>query len=205
MHKKPYFLIALVFIYLGMGCQNNTSTESGTSLEEDTAVASINGLVSSETDFVITPTKRPDMYVVCERFDNVKPETLKTLFIGAAASLNQVIVDSGRIVTGPIMAIYEKLPEAGIEQTIWVGIPINKPLKGNQYVHKNIKAGRFHKAKTMAGLGESAAYWESVAANVKNNGFKIAPPFIEYPSDTRTGEMTTVVTNSNLLIPEIKP
>jgi len=205
MHKKPYFLIALVFIYLGIGCQNNVSTESGTSSKEDTAVGSIDGFISTETDFVITPTKRPDMHVICERYDNVKPETLKTLFIGAAASLNQIIADSGRIVTGPIMAIYEKLPQEGVEQTIWVGIPINNPLKGNKHVHKNIKAGRFHKAKTMAGLGESAAYWARVAANVKNNGFKIAPPFIEYPSDTRTGEMTTVVTNSNLLIPEVKP
>jgi hypothetical protein len=57
----------------------------------------------------------------------------------------------------------------------------------------------------MAGLGESAPFWTRVAERLKSSGYKIEPPFIEYPSDTRTGEMTSVVTNSNLLLPERKP
>ena len=205
MRKNRFFLSSLVLIVFSLGCQNNPSTPSDEAVKSDTTVKSMDGFVSSETDFVITPTKRPDMHVVAKVFNNVKPESLKTLFIGAAAELNQVIADSNRIITGPIMAIYDELPMPGVAQTIVVGIPINKPIKSNKFGFIDLKAGRFHKAKTMAGLGESAPFWTRVAERLKSSGYNIEPPFIEYPSDTRTGEMTSVVTNSNLLLPERKP
>jgi len=189
----------------GWGCQNNTTPQNTEKSEIDTSVKSIDGFVSSETDFVITPTKRPEMNILVKVYNNVKPESLKTLFIGTAAELNQIIVDSKRIITGPIMAIYNEVPKPGVAQTIAVGIPIDKPIESDKFEIMNIKAGRYHKAKTMAGLGESAPFWSRVSERLKFNGYEMEPPYIEYPSDTRTGEMTTVVTYSNLLIPEKTP
>ncbi len=199
----PILITALGSLWFS-ACQNNSSQTDIT----DTAnskVQSMDGFVASGSDFVITPTKRPDMHVICKVYMSVKPETLKTLIIGTASELNTIIADSARIMTGPIMAIYEQIPEPGKEQNIIIGIPINKPIKNNQFGFINLKAGPFHKAKTMAALGQSAPFWIKVSENLKSQGYKLEPPFIEYPSDTRTGEMTTVVTNSNLLIPVVKP
>ncbi len=204
MRKSFLYLTTVIGSLWFSACQNNGS-QAETSDTANTKVQSIEGFVSSESDFVITPTKRPDMHVICKLYNSVKPETLKTLIIGTAAELNTLIADSARIMTGPIMAIYEQIPESGKEQNIIVGIPINKPIKNNQFGFINLKSGRFHKAKTMAALGESAPLWTKVSENLKSQGYKLEPPFIEYPSDTRTGEMTSVVTNSTLLIPVSKP
>lgn len=205
MRKNRFFLSSLVLIVLTFGCQNNPSTPSDEAIKSDTTVKSMDGFVSSESDFVITPTKRPEMRVLARVYNNVKPESLKTLFIGAVAELNQTIVDSKRIITGPIMAIYNEVPKPGVAQTIAVGIPIDKPIESDKFEIIIIKEGRFHKAKTMAGLGESAPFWTRVSERLQSNGYRLEPPYIEYPSDTRTGEMTTVVTYSNLLIPEKTP
>lgn len=188
-------------------CQNN-QTEKKSEIKSETnedSTARIEGFVAAATDFVITPTKRPDMHVICKIYPSVTPESLKTLIIGTAAEMNQIIADSNRIITGPIMAIYDKVPVANQKQNIIIGIPINKPIKTNRFGFVDLKAGSFHKAKTKASLGESVAYWPQVIARLKADGYSIEPPFIEYPSDTRTSEMTTVVTYSNLLIPNKKP
>jgi effector-binding domain-containing protein len=186
-------------------CQNNQSKTQETTSEKKDTVASIEGFVAADNDFVITPTKRPDMHVICKIYPWVTPESLKTLIIGTAAEMNQIIADSGRIITGPIMAIYDKVPMPNQKQNIVIGIPINKPIKTNDFGFVNIKGGTYHKAKTKASLGESVAFWPKVIERLKADGYAIQPPFIEYPSDTRTSEMTTVVTYSNLLIAERKP
>ena len=202
MQNIRFFAVGISFLLGAYSCQNKTSKT--TNVETDTSVRTMDGYVASESDFVITPTTRPNMHVIGKSFPNVKPESLKTLIIGTVAGLNQIIADSNRIIMGPIMAIYGELPVPNAPQTIFVGIPINKPIKNREFGFIELKEGRFHKAKTMAGLGESAPYWSRVANRVKSDGYRVEPPFIEYPSDTRTGEMTSVITYSNLLLPEIK-
>ena len=203
MQNIRFFAVGICLLLGAYSCQNQTSKT--TNVETDTTVRTMDGYVASESDFVITPTTRPNMHVIGKSFPNVKPESLKTLIIGMVAGLNQIIADSNRIIIGPIMAIYGELPVPNAAQTIFVGIPINKPIKTREFGFIELKEGRFHKAKTMAGLGESAPYWSRVANRVKSDGYRVEPPFIEYPSDTRTGEMTSVINYSNLLLPEIKP
>jgi hypothetical protein len=203
MQNIRFFAVGICLLLGAYSCQNQTSKT--TNVETDTSVQTMDGYVASESDFVITPTTRPNMHVIGKIFPNVKPESLKTLIIGTVAGLNQIIADSNRIIMGPIMAIYGELPVPNAPQTIFVGIPINKPIKNREFGFIELKEGRFHKAKTMAGLGESAPFWSRVADRVKSDGYRVEPPFIEYPSDTRTGEMTSVITYSNLLLPEIKP
>ena len=203
MQNIRFFAVGICLLLGAYSCQNQTSKT--TNVETDTTVRTMDGYVASESDFVITPTTRPNMHVIGKSFPKVKPESLKTLIIGMVAGLNQIIADSNRIIIGPIMAIYGELPVPNAAQTIFVGIPINKPIKTREFGFIELKEGRFHKAKTMAGLGESAPYWSRVANRVKSDGYRVEPPFIEYPSVTRTGEMTSVITYSNLLLPEIKP
>ena len=74
MRKNQFFLSSLVLVLFSLGCQNNPSTPSDEAVKSDTTVKSMDGFVSSETDFVITPTKRSDMHVVAKVFNNVKPE-----------------------------------------------------------------------------------------------------------------------------------
>ena len=203
MQNIRFFALGICLLLGAYSCQNQTSKT--TNVETDTSVRTMDGYVASESDFVITPTTRPNMHVIGKSFPNVKPESLNTLIIGTVAGLNQLIADSNRIIMGPIMAIYGELPVPNAPQTIFVGIPINKPIKNREFGFIELKEGRFHKAKTMAGLGESAPFWSRVADRLKSDGYRLEPPFIEYPSDTRTGEMTSVITYSNLLLPEIKP
>jgi hypothetical protein len=204
MLKRILYFLNLLLLWSLTSCQNNTSEKSQTTPSKKDAMQSVEGFVSSEQDFVITPTERPNIHVIGTVYQKVNPETVKTLFIGTAPALTKLIADSGRIITGPIMAIYDKLPQKEVPNTIFVGIPIDKPLKSNTYGFINLPEGRYHKAKTMSELGASANYWSRVADKLSESGFDIQPPFIEYPSDTRTGEMTTVLTYSNLLILEKK-
>lgn len=171
--------------------------------KEEEQPQTIEGFVAADENFVLMPKKRQEMKVL-GRYYKAKPEELKTLIIGTAREVNDIILDKKCIINGPIMAVYQQLPKEGVIQDIFVGIPINKTISQSNYETMRIPKGKFHKAKTNASIGESSNLWKQVSKRVKADGFKLEPPYIEYPSDTRNAEMTTVVTQANLLLPYIK-
>ena len=188
-----------VLVFAIHSCTNSKESE----VKEKETPQKIDGFVASDKDFVLTPKKRPEMWVLGREYTS-KPETLNTLIIGTARDVNQIIVDNKCIIKGPIMAIYDRLPVKGKEQKIFVGIPTNKKLSSGKYQTRVVAKGKFHKAQTNASIGESAGLWLKVSERLIKDGFKVQPPFVEYPSDTRNAEMTTVVTQANLLIPYLK-
>jgi effector-binding domain-containing protein len=204
MCKRNVTVFFIAAVLLSSGCQNNSKEKNLEPQTSNDSLAHGDGFISSNEDFVITPTTRPEMYVIGKLYPESKPENIKTLLIGTAAELNQIIADSMRIMTGPIMVVYDNLPQEGVNNQIFIGIPINKPIKNRYFGSLTLKQGRYHKAKTMAEIGKSSPYWTKVTDKIRANGYEIGPPFIEYPSDTRTGEMTSVITYCNLLLPDLK-
>lgn len=199
MQNNRLFLCLSALVIVFSSCSN--SSEKTPQSEEKPQT--IEGFVAADENFVLTPKKRPEMNVLGRHYQ-AKPEELKTLIIGTAREVNEVIVENKCIIKGPIMAVYQQLPKEGVVQDIFVGIPINKTISQSKFETMLIPKGKFHKAQTNASIGESSNLWKQVSKRVEADGFKLQPPYIEYPSDTRNAEMTTVVTQANLLLPYIK-
>ena len=84
---------------------------------------------------------------------------------------------------------------------IFIGIPVNKEVKSSEFLYRNITGGKFHKVTANVELGKGAQIWNAVSSKLVLNGNKITFPIFEYPSDARNSEMTTAITQVNLLIP----
>ncbi len=199
MQNNRVFLSLSALVVVFSACSN--PSEQPPKVEEKPQT--IEGFVAADENFVLTPKKRPEMNVLGRHY-KAKPEELKTLIIGTAREVNDIILENNCIINGPIMAVYQQLPKEGVVQDIFVGIPINKTIVQSKFETMRIPKGKFHKAQTNASIGESSNLWEQVSKRIKADGFKLEPPYIEYPSDTRNAEMTTVVTQANLLLPYLK-
>jgi hypothetical protein len=103
------------------------------------------------------------------------------------------------IIQGAITVIYEKAPSENEKQNIWVGIPLDKPLKGWNTV--KIPAQDYYKVQTNSALGETMPFWKSVMSDLAEKGLGNKKTwFLEMPSSSVNAEMTSEITNCNLFI-----
>jgi effector-binding domain-containing protein len=124
--------------------------------------------------------------------------------LGTANALNEFIENNQLIIEGSILTIYSEIPSPEKKQRIFVGIPVNKKVKSTNWEYLTLPAGRFHKATTNAEIGATIPLWNTVSENLTKAGYTIKMPIYEYPSDGRNFEMTTTVSQVNLLIPVSK-
>lgn len=199
MQNNRVFLCMSALVVVFSACSNSSEQTP----KDEEKPQTIEGFVAADENFVLTPKKRQEMKILGRHY-KAKPEELKMLIIGTAREVNDIILENKCIIKGPIMAVYQQLPQEGVIQDVFVGIPINKTISQSNFETMRIPNGKFHKAQTNASIGKSYNLWEQVSKRVKADGFKLEPPYIEYPSDTRNKEMTTVVTQANLLLPYLK-
>lgn len=203
MRKAGFYFLGTI-IAISIACKNNTTTtvESEQTLL-DTAPAEVKGHVEASTDFVMKEVDKKELSVVGKYYE-ATPESVRTLFIGTANALNEFIESNQLIIEGSILTIYSEIPSPEKKQRIFVGIPVNKKVKSTNWEYLTLPAGRFHKATTNAEIGATIPLWNTVTENLNKAGYTIKMPIYEYPSDGRNFEMTTTVSQVNLLIPVSK-
>jgi predicted transcriptional regulator YdeE len=103
------------------------------------------------------------------------------------------------IIQGAITVVYGKAPVANEKQNIWVGIPLDKTLKG--WNSLKIPAQDYYKVQTNSALGETMSFWKSVMSDLAEKGLEDKKTwYLEMPSSSVNAEMTSEITNCNLFI-----
>jgi len=193
-------LLALLIFFGWFFYQKTASFETKLNAIDTTKVLKTEGLVLSDSNFVLKQTEKPNMHVIGKTY-KAKYEDLAKLISQTAAPLMNYIAQNKLIITGSILSIYEEIPTNDHEMDIFIGIPINKEVKSSEFLYRNIAGGKFHKVTANVELGKGAQIWNAVTSKLLSNGSKITFPIFEYPSDARNSEMTTSITQVNLLIP----
>ena len=192
-------LIALL-IFFGWFFYQKTANSETKNATDTTKVLKTEGLVLSDSNFVLKQTEKPNMQVLGKSY-KAKYEDLAKLISQTAAPLMNYIAQNKLIITGSILSIYDEIPTNDHEMDIFIGIPVNKEVNSSEFLYRNITGGKFHKVTANVELGKGAQIWNAVSSKLVLNGNKITFPIFEYPSDARNSEMTTAITQVNLLIP----
>ena len=193
-------LIALLIFFGWFFYQKTANSETKLNATDTTKVLKTEGLVLSDSNFVLKQTEKPNMQVLGKSY-KAKYEDLAKLISQTAAPLMNYIAQNKLIITGSILSIYYEIPTNDHEMDIFIGIPVNKEVNSSEFLYRNITGGKFHKVTANVELGKGAQIWNAVSSKLVLNGNKITFPIFEYPSDARNSEMTTAITQVNLLIP----
>lgn len=193
-------LIALLVFFGWFFYQKTANSETKLDLTDTTKVLKNEGLVLTDSNYVLKQTEKPNMQVLGKSY-KAKYADLAKLISQTAAPLMNYITQNKLIITGSIMSVYNEIPTNDHEMDIFIGIPVDKEIKSTEFLYRNIVGGKFHKVTANVELGKGAQIWYGVSTKLEMNGNKINFPIIEYPSDARNSEMTTAITQVNLLIP----
>jgi len=161
------------------------------------------GLVLASSDYVLQQTEKPDLLIVGKAY-KTKYTSLSTLIAGTSRPVMDFISSNKLIMKGSIISVYNQVPNENQDMEIFVGIPVNKKIITSEFEFREIKGGKFHKSTINSEIGKAASIWTKVCDDLVKSGQKITFPIFEYPSDSRNSEMTTVISQSNLLIPVTK-
>jgi len=193
-------LIALLIFFGWFFYQKTTNAEVKLNAIDTGKFLKNEGLVLTDSNFVLKQTEKPNMQIIGKSYI-AKYEDLAKLISQTASPLMNYIAQNKLIITGSIMSVYNEIPTNNKEIEIFIGIPVNKEIKSSEFLYRNIEGGKFHKVTANVELGKGAQIWNVVSSKLEMNGNKITFPIIEYPSDSRNSEMTTAITQVNLLIP----
>lgn len=201
-------LIALLLIFAavyyfkndGSHSKNQSDQQSVENQIDTTGMMHKEGLVLSDADYVIQQTEKPDLLLIGKSY-KTKYTSLSTLVAGTSRPVLEFINANQLILKGSIMSVYNEIPNEQNDMEIFVGIPVNKKVNTTEFEYRTIKSGKFHKATINSEMGKAAKIWKVVTDQLVKNGQQITYPIFEYPSDSRNSEMTTVISQSNLLIP----
>ncbi len=193
-------LLALLIFFGWFFYQKTTNSEVKLNAIDTGKVLKNEGLVLSDSNFVLKQTEKPNMQIIGKTYI-AKYEDLAKLISQTASPLMNYIAQNKLIITGSIMSVYNEIPTNNKEMEIFIGIPVNKEIKSTEFLYRNIVGGKFHKVTANVELGKGAQIWNVVSSKLEMNGNKITFPIIEYPSDSRNSEMTTAITQVNLLVP----
>lgn len=197
-----YLLLSFALVSVFWGCSSDSKTQSGelSSPEKQPISDTLKdeGFVKTDKNYFIRESHRPQMLVVGKSFETT-PESVRTLITGMNRALLDDITAQKAIIQGAITVIYEKAPSENEKQNIWVGIPLDKPLKGWNTV--KIPAQDYYKVQTNSALGETMPFWKSVMSDLAEKGLGNKKTwFLEMPSSSVNAEMTSEITNCNLFI-----
>jgi len=197
-----YLLLSFALVSVFWGCSSDSKTQSGESSSPEKQPISDTlrdeGFVKTDKNYFIRESHRPQMLVVGKSFETT-PESVRTLITGMNRALLDDITAQKAIIQGAITVVYGKAPVANEKQNIWVGIPLDKPLKGWNTV--KIPAQDYYKVQTNSALGETMPFWKSVMSDLAEKGLGNKKTwFLEMPSSSVNAEMTSEVTNCNLFI-----
>ena len=193
-------LIALLIFFGWFFYQKTTNSEVKLNDADTSKILQNEGLVLSDSNYVLKQTEKPKMRIIGKTY-KAKYEDLAKLISQTASPLMNYIAQNKLIITGSIMSVYNEIPANNKEMEIFIGIPVDKEIKSSEFLYRNIDGGKFHKITANVELGKGAQIWNVVSLKLEMNGNKITFPIIEYPSDSRNSEMTTAITQVNLLIP----
>jgi effector-binding domain-containing protein len=193
-------LIALLIFFGWFFYQKTTNSEVKLNDADTSKILQNEGLVLSDSNYVLKQTEKPKMRIIGKTY-KAKYEDLAKLISQTASPLMNYIAQNKLIITGSIMSVYNEIPANNKEMEIFIGIPVDKEIKSSEFLYRNIDGGKFHKITANVELGKGAQIWNVVSSKLEMNGNKITFPIIEYPSDSRNSEMTTAITQVNLLIP----
>jgi len=192
-------LIALLVFFGWFFYQKTANSEAKLNTTDSTKVLQNEGLVLSDSNYVLKQTEKPNMQIIGKTY-KAKYEDLAKLISQTASPLMNYIAQNKLIITGSIMSVYNTIPNYDAEMEIFIGIPVDKAIKSTAFEYRNINGGKFHKITANVELGKGSQVWNVVTSKLEANGNKITFPIIEYPSDSRNSEMTTAITQVNLLI-----
>ncbi len=197
-----YLLLSFALVSVFWGCSSDSKNQSGESSSPEKQPISDTlrdeGIVKTDKNYFIRESHRPDMLVVGKSFETT-PESVRTLIIGMNRALMDDISAQKAIIQGAITVVYGKAPVANEKQNIWVGIPLDKTLKG--WNSLKIPAQDYYKVQTNSALGETMSFWKSVMSDLAEKGLENKKTwYLEMPSSSVNAEMTSEITNCNLFI-----
>lgn len=194
-------LIAAIFLGSCVGSESNETTDESKSTATETPQTD-DKIVGASENYFSRKVDRKAEWVLGKSY-KTKPEALITLYIATSRLVSDAVTQNKWVMTGSIMAIYDEIPRPHQEMQIFVGVPVSQKGSVPGLEWKELKGGTYVKATTNFGIGESAQVWENVMNDIKKKGNQIGFPVYEYPSDSRNREMTTEVSQCNLLFPLI--
>lgn len=195
-----FVMIALIYLFFSTSKQNKNSDLIENQINSDSVSQA--GLLVTDSSFIMTETERPDQIILCKKFKS-NYKSIKSLIVKSAPDLLKIISEKNLAIKGSIQALYFEVPTNEFEKEIFVGIPIGKKIAApsEEYQIIEIPASGFVKVKSNSNWGESLDLWNKIVGKLTVNGKKIKYPIIEYPSDSRNAEMTTEISQMNLMIP----
>lgn len=129
--------------------------------------------------------------VVCRYAET--PERLKELLPG----IMQAISDNKAVITGSYHIVLTENPDASKPTRIFIGIPIQKPLKTNDMNLYTIPAGKYLRRQCAAEPGKSlSVHLGMLTMSDSKLKHKAALPIIEKYAETRNDEMTSVISKA---------
>ncbi len=197
-----YLLLSFALVSVFWGCSSDSKTQSGESSSPEKQPISDTlkdeGFVKTDKNYFIRESHRPQMLVVGKSFETT-PESVRTLITGMNRALLDDITAQKAIIQGAITVVYGKAPVANEKKNIWVGIPLDKTLKG--WNSLKIPAQDYYKVQTNSALGETMSFWKSVMSDLAEKGLENKKTwYLEMPSSSVNAEMTSEITNCNLFI-----
>ena len=121
------------------------------------------------------------------------PERLKALLPG----IMQAISDNKAVITGSYHIVLIENPDASKPTRVFIGIPVQKPMKANGMSLYTIAEGNYLRHQCMAEPGKSLSTHQGILnvpfKKLKN---KAGLPVIEKDAETRNDEMTSVISKA---------
>ena len=206
---KLFGLIWVSILLSIYSCNSNVdpsaTAETGSKLPQSEVgdTAEIKGLVVAKPEFVLKQTHKPKQLVLGKSYKTAY-KNLQTLYIGTNNIVMDFVEKHKLGLKGSLLSVYNEYPTQKGDITIFVGIPVDRKVEcktaGLEYFE--IPEGNYHKITGNAEIGKAESLWEAAKEAIEKNDEKITFPVFEYPSDSRNSEMTTVIKQCNLLIPE---
>lgn len=207
MKKVIWIFCAVAIAYLS-ACQSNHSyTDSADTLKQsstniDTTPVEVGkDIVVSDAESFIKETHRPAMKVlgkeVALTVKNI-PATIANLL----PEITRVIQQQNLIISGTLTVIYlddQSLKSSTEITKVFIGIPV-RIRKANALQYYEIPEGDYYKGIVNSPIGESLPHWKIYLDKLNQSGNLFQGPRFEYYSDARNSEMTTVMSQTSMMV-----
>lgn len=202
---KMMRITALGFVLISLWACKPGST--GTNKDADSANK------SSSTDTVSIHTAQPDV-VAADEHSLTDRVTLQNLYLlgnevtstyaeipkqlkQQIPGIMKAISENKVVITGSYHIVLKESPESAKPIRIFIGIPVQKPVKAAGLSTFTLPAGKYLRHQCAAEPGQSLLVHQRITtASIKNPDKNVGLPIIEKYAETRNDEMTSVASKA---------
>ncbi len=206
--KKVLWIFCCVAIAYLSACQSNhSSTDSSDSTKQyqannDTTPVEIGkDIVISDQESFVKEIHRPTQKLI-GREVSLTMKNLPATIANLLPEITQVIQKQNLIISGTLTVVYlddQSLKSPSEITKVFIGIPV-RIKKATPLQYYEIPEGDFFKGIVNAPIGESTPDWKKYLDRLNQAGNQFQGPRFEYYSDARNSEMTTVMSQTSMMV-----